>query len=363
MPLENPSVVVNGRTFNGWIKIAVHAGIKHAARALQLTFVDTLGAPQAAGAFPTSSLIQVYAGHGELMFTGFRDKLRPKIDEKGYFVEVCARSKGADAVDSSVDHTKPDYTNSNVLNVAKDQDKFGIGFTADIQLDGFDLWRPNVGDTFWEALVPLCEDEGCTMFGQPDGSIKITQAGATAKQQSGYLAEGYPGPGGIWKGEAHIDDSAKHSKIQSHGQAFQGNGNQSIQLMGSADNDQVKRFRPYIEHHDRQTSRDRLLKRASRRRDREQGEGNRAVITTRGWRDQGGKLWTPGNTVFVVSASLYLTQTMLIETAVYDQGGEPSEGSITTLHLVDPQAHGGKSGTGVNQSDSSVWGFDDSQAE
>jgi prophage tail gpP-like protein len=360
--LETVSLTVGGAPF-AFETISVHAGVKHAARSAQWTFVDTVGAPAWPPLLKSQPTVTVTAG-GDLIFTGYLDRCAPHLTPKAYVITANARSKGQDAIDCSVDHTKPDYVTSDVLKVAKDQDAFSINFTADFTPEGFDRWRPNPGHTLFEALVPLVEEEGATLAGQADGSVKITIAGASAQAQGGYLLEGQ----NIWEASADFDDSAKHSKVKSHGQAYKGSGAQATQIVGEADNDTINRYRPHHHHHDRQTSRDRLKRHAKRRRDKECGEGTRASMKVRGWRDTSGKLWTPGNKVYVMSPSLSLCQYMLIESVLYAQtAGKSSEGgggesggagTIATLSLVDPRAHGGAGG-GVNQSGGG-WGFDES---
>jgi prophage tail gpP-like protein len=354
--LEQVTVTVGGSNFTQWESISIHASVKHAARTASIHFVDTVGAPMAQGIFSGSPPITISAT-GDLLFTGYVDCIEPKLSPTEYVVDISATSKGQDAVDSSVNHTKPDYVNSNVLKVAQDQDQYGINFSCDFSPDGFPRWRPNPGTTLFESLMPLCEDENATMAGQPDGSIKITRAGATAQPQGGYLLEGM----NIVDGSATFNTSGQHSKVQVHGQSYKGTGAQSLQIMAEADNSQITRTRPVVEHHDRDTDTARVTRRATRRRDREQGEGIRANISKLpGWRDSTGMLWTPGNKVYVISPSLYLSQYMLIEQVVYSQSGHEHEGTKCDLHLVDPRAQGGMGG-GVNQS-GSAWGFGNAAA-
>lgn len=347
------TVSVNGRTYSQWKKIAVHASVKDATRTLELTIADVLGAPEAPGIFAPGALLTTNATN-DLIFTGYVDKLAPHVDGKSYHVVISARSKGQDAVDSSVDHTKGDYVNKTVLDVLKDQDAFGIGFSTDSQLTPFDRWRPNVGQTLWHSAVSLCEDDGVTMAGQADGSIKLTMAGATAKAQGAAIVEGV----NLFTGDASFDWQNRHSTVKAHGQSYKGTGAQNTQIMATANDSTVQRYRPIHVHHHRHTNRNRLKNRAKRRRDKEAGEGTRATIRMKGWRDDSGMLWTPGNKVFVKSPSLFLAQYMLLENVVYDQEGEGTEGTVAHLELVDPRAHGGTGG-GVNKS-GAPWGFDDS---
>ena len=365
MTLEVITVTVNGAPFTQWDEISVHGGVKHAARTMEMKFSDKPGAPIWPKLFSGQPIVTVTTspgadlkggGGGDLIFTGHVEGRHPSLTKDRLEVHITARAKGADAIDSSVDHTKPDYVKSDVLKVAKDQDAFGIKFAADFKPDGFDRWRPNPGHTLFAALAPLCEDENATMSGQADGSVKITRAGATAKAQGAPLVEG---------ADIHIsisgefNDSNQHSKVKAHGQNYKGNGASAIAIVGEAANDTMTRHRPLHEHHDRQTDKGRLTKRATRRRDKEQGEGTRATVQVKGFRDASGKLWEPGNKVFVISPSMALSQYLLIESVVYAQTGKVSNGTRATLSLVDPRAHGGESG-GVNKS-GSEWNFDSSQ--
>lgn len=347
-------VVTISPDFPTWERIEIFASIKHAACSLQLQLVDRPGAPIWPGIYPSGTLVTVAAG-GDLMFTGYVDHREPKLSGHEYHIVIGARSKGQDVVDCSVDHTKPDYVQKTVLDVARDQDAFGVGFASDFSPTQFDRWRPNVGHTLFEALRPLVEDQGATMAGQPDGSIKITKAGASAQLQAGPIVEGQ----NLFEGEACFDDKATHSKVHAHGQSYKGNGTPAIAIHAEADNQYVGRYRPVHEHHDRQTDKPRITARATRRRDKEQGEGTRATVTMRGWRDSGGMIYQPGRLVFVQSPSLALTQNMLIEGVHYVQVGK-SGGTSCRLSLVDPRAHGGQGG-GVNQS-GAAWNFDSSGA-
>lgn len=364
---EIVSVRVGGKPFDDWEQIAVQASVKDAARSMTMAVPDTPGAPMWPSVFKGGPEITVSTragddapakgGGGELLFTGYVEHIVPDLQGDQFFVRISARAKGADAIDSSVDHTKPDYVKSDVLKVARDQDRFGIGFKIDFKPDGFDRWRPNVGHTLFAALAPLAEDENATLAGQADGSIKITRAGAAAKSQGAPLVEGQNIP----IISATFDESGQHSQVKAHGQNFEGNGASAIALMGQATNSTVKRFRPLHEHHDRQTSKAKLKVRAERRRDKEQGEGVRAQVTMKTWRDDSGKLFEPGNLIFVYSPSMSLSQNLLIESVAYSQTGDDSTGTRCVLSLVDPRAHGGKAG-GVNKS-GSEWGGDYSDGQ
>ena len=354
--LEHVSITIGGAPFTLWDEVVVHASVKETCRSASVTFQDSVATPVWPSLFIGQPAFVVSIADGPI-FTGFVERAAPKLTPKTFMVTLSGRTKAADALDCTVDHTKPDYVNSHVLAVAQSQDRFGIGFAADFTPDGFDRWRPNPGDPLFHSLVPLVEEEGATLHGLGDGSIRITRAGESATPQSGALVYGV----NIWDLDGEFDTSAQHSLIKCHGQSYKGNGVQNIAIVAEANNALVTRFRPFEEHHDRHTDRDRLKRRAKRRKDKEQGEGVRCSGRLRGWRDPGGGLLTPGKLMFITAPPLALSQYMLIESLTYRQNGKTSGGTIAGLHFVDPRAHGGKAPK-VSKS-GKAWGFDDSEAE
>lgn len=353
---EFVSVTVSGTRYSSWEFVRIGAGVKHAAREFELRVAAEAGASATASAFQAFTPVSVYAG-GDLLLKGYVDVYHPRIGKDNADITISGRSKAADAVDCSVEHRKPDYVSRTLLQIAQDQDRFGIGFSVGegVQLAPIPLWRPNPGETLFHALDRLCHDAQCTMAGQPDGSIKFVKAGVSPPRQAGALVEGV----NIKIGDSVHDCSGRHSKTMVHGQGVKGSGAQSTQIMATAEDSTVPRTRELHVVNDADTDRDRTKKHARHHRDHQAGNGLRATITTAGWRDETGALWTPGNKVYVESPFLAVEQDMLIEHVAYTQDNG-REGTQAILQLVDPRAHGGTKGA-ANKS-GSTWNMDSSPA-
>jgi prophage tail gpP-like protein len=366
---EIVSVVVGGVTYRGFEQVKVRGGVKEAARSFELKVAAEAGPSAVASIFQPFTPVQIFAAMegggsgsddddlGDLVFTGYVDRYRPKLSKSEAHITISGRAKGQDAVDSSVEHRKSDYVNQTSLAIAQDQDIFGIGFSIDagLTLTPQDRWRPNPGQTLFHSLDALSHDDECTMAGQPDGSIKMTQAGVNPPRQPTPLIEGV----NILVGEADFNVSGRHSSVNVHGQAAYGNGAQNTQISATATDQTVPRTRPIHIHHHHHTDQGRISRKATHHRDHEAGNAIKATITAQGWHDDSGMLWTPGNVVWTESPFLALAQDMLIEAVEYMQ--DDKEGSLTKLELVDPRAHGGQGG-GVNQSGKS-WNMDSSDAQ
>jgi prophage tail gpP-like protein len=359
------TVKLGGDSYAGWYEVEITAAVNHAARSFRIE--AALDASLAA--FVPFAPLQIF-GNSDLMFTGYIDEVEPMLEGKTAKVSISGRAKGQDIVDCSADHTKPDYVNKTPLDIAMDQDQFGIGFTADFVLDQIDRTRPNPGESAFSFLSDLCDEQDATMHGLPDGSIRMTQAGANPPRQAGALIEGvniekiqvHIGSSGKDKHGHHHPHHARHSHVHVHGQRYRDNGAQATQIYATAQDSTVPRYRPHHHLHSRHTTRGHVQKKAQHKREAEAGNGLRATVTVPSWRDETGALFMPGNKVFVDSPTVRLVQDMLIEEISYKQSGEESQGESCVLHLVDPRAHGGTASPGVNKS-GSQWGMDTSMVQ
>lgn len=355
MQTEVVTVVVGGKRYDSWKSVNVRASVKEAARSIKLVVAAEFGAEQIAQVFQDQTPIAAYAG-GDLIFTGYVDDKQPELGPDGpSTITISGRSKGADAIDCSADHTKGDYVGKTLHDIAKDQDVYGIGFTSDTKLDPIDRFRFNPGESLFRGLEILARDHGVTLAGQPDGGIKITTAGAAPPRQPGMLIQGV----NIKRGSSSHNSANRHSEVHVHGQSYKGVGRQNTSINGKAKDETVTRKRPVRVLHRGHATDKRVKKHAENRRNREAGGGLTAIITTPGWRDETGALWTPGNKTWTSSAFLDISQDMLIETADYLQDST-DEGTRVVLNLVDPRAHGGEAGK-VNKS-GAIWNMDASPA-
>jgi prophage tail gpP-like protein len=347
------SVVINGAQYNGWEEITVEASVKEAARSFSLKIAAEMGGTAAATLFALFSPVQIFES-GEMVFSGYVDRRAPKLGKDEAYITISGRAKGQDAIDSSAMHPTGRFDNQTPLQIAQTLDKFGIGFTTDAQLTAVPEYQLKPGATVFREIEKLCRDQGVTLAGQADGSIKLTQAGKTAQRQAGALIEGK----NIEEIEGSFSGDNIHSEARVRGQSYDGNGPDALQIEGLASNSTVPRYRPLVLVQDANTDKTRAKNRATNRRDKEMGDGIRAAAEVVGWRDDDGELWMPGNIVWVSSPFLALEQDMLIETLTYHQN-EKGKGSTTQLHLVDPRAHGG-SGSQAGQS-GPAWGFPSSE--
>lgn len=353
MQTAKVSASIGGTVYTGFEYAYVMGSVKEAARDFHLKLAEEFGGAQAAAAFQLFAPVKIFEGQ-DVIFTGYIDKRRPAFQKGSARIDISGRAKGQDAVDCSCIHATGTFTNQTPLQIAQALDKFGIGFSSDTQLDPVPQYQVQPGASLCREIERLCRDQQVTLSGQADGSIKITKAGANPPRQATPLREGQ----NIKLGSADFDGSNRFSIIYVRGQSSSGSGPDNLQIEATATDSTVPRYRPLVFLPDGDTDQGRAATRAVNRRDKAAGEGIRAKITTPGWRDDTGVLWTPGNKVWVESQFLGLAQDMLIECVEYEQD---EDGSLSHLSLVDPRAHGGQAGKGSQSG--GEWNLDSSAAQ
>jgi len=336
---ETVTVAVGGARYTAWKAVCIRAAVKEACRAASLTIAAEMGATATHRLFELFTPVKIFAG-GDLVLNGYIDGRAPSLTPSSAEIVIRIRSKSQDVVDCSAKHKTHEIRNKTPLDIAKELDLFGVGFSSTATMQKIPLFRVSKGETVFRAVERACRDHGLTLMGKADGGIELWNAKNALQRHAGGLVEGM----NILTISADHDAKNRHSETHVHGQKHEKHGPQSLQIAGKSLDSMVPRLRPFIMAHDGETDKTRADAKAKNRRDRCAGNGLSATVTTPSWRDEGGALWTPGHRVWVESPFADVTQDMLIEAVDYTQ--EVSAGTIAHIHLVDPRAHGGEKGKG-----------------
>lgn len=344
-------VTVGGKTFTGFETARLSATLEHAARSFDLQIAAENGGAATIQMFKAGAKVSITVA-GEPFLTGFVDRYRPRIGKAEFSVSISGRSKGADAIDCSVIHATGNFQNRTPLQIAQELDKFGVGFTASGDLKPVLNFQVSPGETVFQALSRLARDQNLTLRSKGDGGIEFYNAKKSPKRQAGPLIEGR----NILSGEADHDWSKRYSKYHVRGQKAVGTDEKATQLESVAEDTGVDRYRPTVILAEGDTDEGRICDRAQHHRNRKAGRGLSADITVVGFRDSGGKLWEPGNLVYVESDALSLGQDMMIEGVDFSE--DSSGGLVAKLKLCDPKAHAGKKRkVAKKQSGGGMWDF------
>lgn len=352
MGVEIIRVVVGGVAYTSWEAVAVTASVKEAARSFSLKVALEGGGSATAWTFKAGAAVSIYA-NADLLLTGYVDRYQPRVDANRREATITGRSKAADAIDSSAEHATGRIKNKTLLDIAKELDKFGIGFTSKLSLKPIPVFQITPGETVFDALERHARSQGVALMGKPDGGIEIVKGGT--QRHAGPLIEGF----NFKEAGADHNWSNRHSKYTVKGQRPTGTGAENLEIEAAIKDAGVDRYRPVVIVEETDTDKGRAKDRAKNRRDRAAGNALKANVTVQGFRDDAGEVWTPNRLVWVESDTLQIMQDMLVEGVTFEL--DDKGGSLTRLALVDPRAYGGKT-KGTNKS-GKAWKQDDSEAE
>lgn len=342
------TISAGGGSYTNHIECQVSAAFNEAAREFQFTVAAELGASATNATFAIGTEVTISTS-GDQLLVGHVDVREPSFAARRAEINVSGRSKSADLVDGSAEHETGQFENKDPLEIAQEiSSEYGAKWLSDQQLEKIEQYQITPGESCFRCIEKLTRQQGMTITGTPEGNAKITKAGS---ERNGPLLEG----SNILSGTAHHNGKNRYSKIVVRGQRPFGHGDDNLEIEAQLEDGTVKRHRTIIIIQDEDTTKDRAAKRAKNRKNRAAGNSLKATITTQGFRDDGGKLWTPGALTYTESPFLDLSQDMLIEKVVYRQS---EDGSFATLSLVDPRAYDGQgAGGGKGNKSGAVWNF------
>lgn len=346
MGIEVVTISAGGGNYSAFLGVTVKAAFNEAARSFEFEVAAELGASATNKIFAVGTEVSI-STNGDLLLVGYVDSREPTFAAKKAQIAVSGRSKSGDLVDGSAEHETGQFKKKDPLEIGQAiSSEYVAKWETDQQLEKVDQYQLTQGESCFRCVEKLARQQGMTITGTPQGNAKITKAGS---ERNGPLIEGH----NILTGTAHHNGSNRHSKIVVRGQRPFGHGDDNIEIEAEELDNAVKRHRTIIIVQDEDTTKDRAKKRAKNRKNRAAGNALKATITTQGFRDDGGKLWTPGALTFTQSPFLDISQDMLIESVSYTQS---DGGSIATLQLVDPKAYDGKgAGGGKGNLSGSEW--------
>lgn len=336
------------------ITIAIEIGMDQAARSFE-TKVKQPGLSQAQllRALRNSPPVTIHAAAsdgvafgqdtvGDLILTGHVEKRSPRLGESEAEMAVSGRSKTGDVVDSSAEHDSGEFRDKDAVDIFTPlAGKHGVTVETDLSLDRRPVFRLRPGETVFTALERYARADAFSIGDTPEGNLKLQKAGE--KRHAGSLTEGV----NVLDASAVHDDSKRFGKVKVRAQAPDGYSSDELQVEGQANDEGGRANRLRVIVPPEQIRQQDARRRAQWHRDRAAGDGTTCEVTTPGWRDEAGKIWTPGLLVFTEIPSLDVVQGMLIKTVKLEQQGGENGFTRAILSLVDARAFGGKKAKGA----------------
>jgi prophage tail gpP-like protein len=355
-----------GEVYSGWKEMRVTRGVEQASADFDLTVSERWPIEgNAWQIFPgTKCEIEL---EGELVLTGYIDAYEPGLDPNSHEISCRGRSKTLDFIDCSVTQNEGQFKGLTPGELAKLlAQPFGIEVV--IEQDGTVIPDIQVqqSETCFALVERLAKLQELLITDDAQGRLVLTRAGA--EKSSSVLQQG----SNLKILRATHDDSERFSdyivKAQRSGssgasladwsavppgggQPFMPHGKRFAmeraagkkatkpktltQVVGSAKDPGVTRYRPHVIVADSQADDATAAKRADWEMRRRLAKSKQATVSVVGWRQEDGSLWKQNQMIWIRSRYLGLDQEMLIGKVTFNYG---SGGEITELELILPDA-------------------------
>lgn len=338
MTLAPKAVIkVNGLELSGWTSVEVTRSVTNLAGTFSVDLVESSGNPVA------SQYLKPQPGDscevildGEKVITGYIEARQSTISPDSIGIAISGRSKTADLVDSSIDETPGEFLNVTPVQVIRRvAEKYGIRVIEKAP-DTQKKIRIQVhqGETPLELIDRLTRFRGIAPHDNEDGDLvldRIDETAGTAAQ----IALGV----NIKAASTTLRVDQRASEIKVKGQTvatdeqFAAPAND---IIAKVKDPAVKRYRPLILFNEEPSEKAEIQERADWEQARRAAESTEVRVTLQGWRDDGGKLWTPGSLYHVTISTAPVDQTLMAQNVRYTQ--DDNNGTLTEITLVPPEA-------------------------
>lgn len=328
------------------IETVVISGVSAPMKSISVSISAEEAARSAEGSFAiTGSGLPVRCGQavtitatGTLLLTGYVRDVKPSYDaESDRSLSVSFVSKTVDATETSAIHKTGETLNKSLPDIGREFDNLGIGIEDDGSFPPEPVHRLIPGESLFDTLYRRIRGRGGLISDTPEGKLKLSTK--PSGMHSGMLRRG----DNIKAASATFTEEGRHSDVMVRGQTTVGSDAPQLRGQAVARDAGVSRSRPIILAHEGEILVDRMKTKAEWQAKRSAGQAATASITTIGWRDSGGTIWTPNWLVMVEDDWIGINGMMVIKSV---QLSQDDSGTIATLSLADPRALGGENPRG-----------------
>lgn len=328
---------INGVNYSGWKSVDITISMQTLAGVFNLGLTDNVVTGKPVSKTPTVIPLQSCAVkiNGQLVITGWVDKVTPMIDAEDHTIIAQGRDKTGDLVDCSMIQSITQF-----LKLTADQiigkicAPFGIPVTANVPVgDPITTFVVEQGATCLDVITKLCYMRQLLAISDGKGGLLLTTTGKA--NASTAIVEGV----NLIKGQADYDTTQRFSQYIVKGQR-QGDDlstpTVNSAITGSYSDPIINRYRPILIMADGQVSAKDCNLRASWEAAIAIGRSIKYTITVNGWSQQDGTLWGINQLVQLQSPRLGVSGTFLISDVNFklDENGE-----LTILTITDPRAY------------------------
>lgn len=325
-------LIVGSKSHGGWNRIRVHRGLEEIAGQFELGVSERWSATVPPLEVRAQDACSVRVG-GITLITGSVDRAAISYDARTHSVAVTGRDATGDLVDCAAEHSKGEWRNADLGQIARDLAKpFGIAVTVAGDIGApFPVFSIEPGETAFECMERAARQRGVRLLSDGNGGLIV---GAKPATQSGAaLVEGE----NILSLEVGNDASQRFSQYRVLGQQA-GNddisGAAAAQVKATAADAGITRYRPLVIVDEDQGDIAGFQRRAKWEASVRAARALTANVRVQGW-EHGSGLWQPNTLVRLTSPTARIDREMLVRDVDLVVDG----GTFAELVLTPPEAY------------------------
>ena len=326
------TLFINKEIYEGWEDVQITREINALASDFQMQLTDKWRVDKEPWRIQTGDLVHIHAGKKSIL-TGYVDKIDLSVSANERKVTVSGRSKTCDLVDCSVTGLN-EYAGLNLQEIAN---KVVAPFKIPVKFlsppgGAFEKVTVQQGESVFALLDRLARQRKLLMYPSYDGFLMFSKN--ANKESVSELVQGV----NVLDGHATYDDSNRFSEYIVKGQnhSFLGDEEQSSEAQGSATDEGIERYRPYVlvaeTTADDSTTTDRAAYEANIR----AANAIEAEVQVQGWFQEDGSFWEINEIVPCDFGFLGIREKMLVKKVVFIKN---NSGTYTTLSLTRSDAY------------------------
>ncbi|MGD2215150.1 MAG: hypothetical protein PVJ64_00285 [Gemmatimonadales bacterium] len=327
---------VGGESYRGWTSVTVSYGIETAARSFAFTATSPPSQTTSPVGFQLEDPCEVSID-GDRVITGYVDSVEPSYDASSSGVAVTGRSRTKDLVDCSI------VGKRRFRNLALSQIAIRLCAPYSIEVvpplldeEPISRFAADEGESVYDAIERAARLRGVLVYDDPEGRLVLWQAGAGMFP----LREGIALERGrnVLSGRWSFDATDIYTEYRCRGQSVGTDeewGDLVAGIEATATDAASARRRVLVLSADSSLSRKRALAQAQWSAANRLGRSTMGQYVIRGWRDDEGLVWEPGELIRVRDAFCRVDADMLITSVDLALS---SEGGYTTTLYLAPEA-------------------------
>ena len=330
------TLTVGGQSLTGWTDIEVVRGIEICPSYFIIGMTEKFKEDSAKIVVKPGDDCTVTIG-GDLVLTGYVDRVKIRISRGTHSLIVIGRSKSQDAIDCSAEWDTGQIKGSSALEIAKKLVKpYGITVEGEVDtgppIPQFNL---TIGDTPFAIIERIARYRALLVYDKENGNLVLAQAGKD-KMGSG-LTEGE----NFQVGESEYSIDQRFSDYEGFMTAVD-----VLRDLGDAGNLKAKTTDPNVKRHRLKTiiaedgalGLQQLKPRVDWEAARRFGRSYVIDITADSWRDKKGKLWSPNALVPITSTTLKIPEgtNWLISQVTFRRNNQ--DGTVAIVRAMPKEA-------------------------